>query len=453
MPTKLKDTLEKVRKLDNSSNSDLLIEFYEYLRAVRTSERYQSDILKVLIKFSEFIDDNLINIQKKEQIIAFLNTKIKDREEDPDERWITTWNDYLWRIKYFYRWIYNIKKNADKQNFSLDPSNWITPEFVHVNKIKTKRLSPYLESELWDKEEIVSIIKYEPYTRNKAIIMLMWDLNARPHEITLLKIKHIRLKERYGEGEVPHEAKTGSGPILLTASFPYVRDCLNEHPFKHEPNARLICNLQNGAPIHPDAIWTMMKQLRKRISRLLESESIEDQEERNRLDYLVKRKRWNPYCFRHSSITHDSDFLPDFALKKKVRWSMNSKQGARYIKRRMGEDLKNQILARNGIISEVETKQKPSVHLCARCEFVNGIDNKYCSKCSYPLTALAYEEIKIEEDKRIKLLEEKQQEKESEIQTIKEQINSIFTALSTITNQNQVNETAKLLYNSKILKC
>jgi integrase/recombinase XerD len=32
----------------------------------------------------------------------------------------------------------------------------------------------------------------------------------------LLKIKHIRLKERYGEGEIPHEAKTGTGLILLT---------------------------------------------------------------------------------------------------------------------------------------------------------------------------------------------------------------------------------------------
>ena len=99
MPTKLKDTLEKVRKLDNKSNSDLLIEFYEYLRAVRTSERYQSDILKVLIKFSEFIDDNLFIVEKKEQVIAFLNTKRKSKEEDPEEKWITTWNDYRPREK------------------------------------------------------------------------------------------------------------------------------------------------------------------------------------------------------------------------------------------------------------------------------------------------------------------------------------------------------------------
>ncbi|MFZ0514431.1 MAG: hypothetical protein WAM14_22695 [Candidatus Nitrosopolaris sp.] len=44
----------------------------------------------------------------------------------------------------------------------------------------------------------------------------------------------------------PHEAKTGTGPILLTCSFPYVRDWLNEHSFKNTPEARLICNLHTG---------------------------------------------------------------------------------------------------------------------------------------------------------------------------------------------------------------
>ncbi|MGC2427722.1 MAG: hypothetical protein WA421_11855 [Nitrososphaeraceae archaeon] len=82
---------------------------------------------------------------------------------------------------------------------------------------------------------------------------LFWDLDAGNHEITLLKIKHLRLKERYGEGEIPYEAKTGSGPILLTFSFPYVRDWLNEHPFKNSPDSRVICNLITGAPIRPDA--------------------------------------------------------------------------------------------------------------------------------------------------------------------------------------------------------
>ena len=201
-------------------------------------------------------------------------------------------------------------------------------------------MSSYTESDIWDLEELKALIKYEPFKRNKAAIALMWDLNARNHEVTMLKIKHVRLKERYGEGEIPHQAKTGSGPILLTFSFPYVRDWLNEHPFRKTPEARLICNLNTGAPINPEALWTMMNQLKVRIARLLESGELTDDIEKESLRVLLATKKFNPYCLRHSSISHDSDFLPDYALKKKVRWSMNSKQPSRYIKTTMGNDLK-----------------------------------------------------------------------------------------------------------------
>src|ERR687897_2965386 len=245
--------------------------------------------------------------------------------------------------------MYNCK---DKDLDDVPFSEWVTPDFVKIKNKKTKRISPYLENELWEKDELLTIIKYESYKRNKAIFALLWDLDARPQELTLLKIKHIRLKDKYGEGEIPHEAKTGSGPILLTLSFPYVRDWLNEHPFKNEPNARLICSLVTGSPIRSDSLWTMMKQLRLRINRLLQNNSITNPEERERIEFLLQTKKFNPYCLRHSAITSDSDYLPEYALKKKVRWSMNSKQGTRYIKNRLGNDLKQKILQYNGIISE-----------------------------------------------------------------------------------------------------
>jgi hypothetical protein len=178
---------------------------------------------------------------------------------------------------------------------------------------------------------ITLLVKYEPYARNKAALTLFWDLDARNHEITLLKIKNIRLRENYGEGDIPYQAKTGSGPILLTCSFPYVRDWLNEHPFKNSPEASLICSLVNGSPVQPEAMWTMMKQLRERIIHMLESGSIADENERQKLEYLLRTKKWNPYCIRHSAITSDSDYLSGYGLNKKVRWSMNSKQPSRYI--------------------------------------------------------------------------------------------------------------------------
>jgi integrase/recombinase XerD len=285
-----------------------------------------------------------------------------------------TWNDYLQRIKYFFRWLSNCKQKAANGYEVLPNSEWITPVFVQIKEKRTKRLSPYTESVLWERDEILTIIKYEPYKRNKAALSLLWDLDARNHEVTLLKIKHIRLKEKYGEGEIPYQSKTGTGPVLLRSSFPYVRDWLNEHPFKNEPNARLICNLLTGGPIKADTLCTVMKQLKSRIVRLLESGSITDANERLTLEHLIKAKRRNPYCIRHSAITYDSDFLPEYALKKKARWSMNSKHGVRYIKTRMGNDLKNQILLRDGIITEesVTAQRKPSILNCPRCNLANA---------------------------------------------------------------------------------
>ncbi|MFZ0224818.1 MAG: hypothetical protein WAM42_24310 [Candidatus Nitrosopolaris sp.] len=40
-------------------------------------------------------------------------------------------------------------------------------------------------------------------------------------------------------------------------------------------------------------------------------------------------------------------------------------------------------------------------------QLVNAVDNKFCSKCSYPLTPQAYEEIKAEEDEKLKAMEQK----------------------------------------------
>jgi integrase/recombinase XerD len=134
---------------------------------------------------------------------------------------------------------------------------------------------------------------------------------------------------------------------------------------------------------------------------MLECRQIEDSEIKLKLEYLLRTKKWNPYCIRHSVITSDADYLPEFALKKMVRWSMNSKQPSRYIKKKMGQDLKNRILAQNGIVPDLDLKKKPPVISCPRCNESNPRENKFCSKCSYPLVPEAYDEIKESERKEM----------------------------------------------------
>jgi integrase/recombinase XerD len=239
---KLSTIVNKINFVTNKENSSIINDFYNYMQEKGSSENHQVNNLKVVIDFSNFLGPttSFYDINRKEQLTSFLNRKIKSSDIDPDKRWITTWNHFLNRIKLFMRWLHNYHKNRLTNSKDDNNDDWVTTDFCKIKPKKTKRISPYLESEIWERDELLSIIKYESHKRNKAILALMWDLDSRPHEITSLKIKHIRLKEKYGEGEIPHEAKTGTGPILLTISFPYVRDWLNEHPYRNESNARLV---------------------------------------------------------------------------------------------------------------------------------------------------------------------------------------------------------------------
>jgi hypothetical protein len=73
-------------------------------------------------------------IQKKDELFSFLVTKIKNNDVDPEKKWITTWNDYLWRIKYFFRWFHNYKLVKERAEEPTNISDWITPSFVSIKK-------------------------------------------------------------------------------------------------------------------------------------------------------------------------------------------------------------------------------------------------------------------------------------------------------------------------------
>jgi hypothetical protein len=70
-----------------------------------TSKIYQNNKLKTIIAYCKFLGPSisLDQVNNKSQITSFLDTKIKTIELDPDKRLITTWNDYLGRVKYFFR--------------------------------------------------------------------------------------------------------------------------------------------------------------------------------------------------------------------------------------------------------------------------------------------------------------------------------------------------------------
>src|ERR1051326_2467328 len=181
MPLLLTTVVSKVASVPNPENAALLQEFHQFMKQAGSSENHQRNELYSNILFAIYLNDkSFFQLSKTSEITEFLNTKRKSKEIDPDEKWKTTWNDYLHSVKFFIRWLYNHRGREQL----VDPQTWQTPEFAKIRDQKSKRLSQSTQSEIWDKEDIILVIKYATHLRNKAALSLFWDLDARNHEVT-----------------------------------------------------------------------------------------------------------------------------------------------------------------------------------------------------------------------------------------------------------------------------
>ena len=102
MPMKLSTTLGHIKDIPNSVNAEAVKEFFQYLKDIGTSENYQNQNIKQIIGFAKFLRSDIAfhDVNERIEITSFLDTKIKDSNTDPDKKWITTWHNYLWRLKY-----------------------------------------------------------------------------------------------------------------------------------------------------------------------------------------------------------------------------------------------------------------------------------------------------------------------------------------------------------------
>ena len=92
MPQKLETVLKHVKKIGNEVNRQLIKYDHRYLLSRDTTTHYQKDNIKLILMFSKFIGESKTshNIKDRETIVSFLDTRRKNKEEDPEQRWTTS---------------------------------------------------------------------------------------------------------------------------------------------------------------------------------------------------------------------------------------------------------------------------------------------------------------------------------------------------------------------------
>jgi hypothetical protein len=84
---KLSTTLNNLeRSVSSEENKKIILRFFDFMKRIGTSERYQNNNLKAIITYSKFLGPSisLNQVKKKDQITSFLDSKINGIEEDPD---------------------------------------------------------------------------------------------------------------------------------------------------------------------------------------------------------------------------------------------------------------------------------------------------------------------------------------------------------------------------------
>ena len=147
-----------MQSVPNASNRVAIAAIHDYLMGNDLSVHHVNNNLKVAISFANYLgpEQSFHDITSKQQIISFLDTKRKSVDSDPDMRWETTWNHYLNRLRFFFRWFHNLYLRSE----SVGEPEWETPDMVRIKSKKSKRVSTYSESDIWDLEELKILIKH-----------------------------------------------------------------------------------------------------------------------------------------------------------------------------------------------------------------------------------------------------------------------------------------------------
>jgi integrase len=413
-------------------NAQIIINYINVVKTeINYTINYGTDTIGILCRISRFHKNKPFREITHDDIIEFLDSFRKTETKDPLHKWIGTYNIYRMYLLRFFRWLYFP---------NLEPSKRPKPAVMdNILKLKRKETSIYKPSDIWTPADDLLFLKYCPSKRDKCYHAISRDLSARPHEILRLKIKDIAFKtvgtSQYAEVVV--NGKTGTRPIPLINSIPYLKDYLDhEHPQDKNPNAPLICGIGKslGRHLDPGRIYQKYVEYKERIfPKLLDSPDVLP-EDKSQIKELLK-KRWNPYIRRHSALTEKSTILKEHVLRQHAGWTPRSQMHQKYL-HYFGNESNESLLEAYGLVDHGIQIDQLRPKQCPQCNEPNKVDSRFCNKCRMVLNYDAYNETLEEQERKESEVQSIREKYEQDMKSIREEMNKQFSQVMEMIQQN-----------------
>ena len=367
--------------------------------------------------FSQITRDNLL---------SFLNSFRKSEPLDPLHQWIGTYNHFIIITSRFFKWLYypDIAPNERQKPGVIE----------NLKQLKRKEKSIYKPTDLWTQDDDQLFLRYCNSTRERCYHMISRDTSCRPHEILGIRMKDVVFKmagdRQYAEVLV--NGKTGSRTVPLINSIPYLKDWIDSHPQRTNPNAYLIFGMSRSygkrlSSLFINKVYTNYK--KKFFPKLLEDPKVSP-EDKVKISELLK-KPWNPYIRRHTALTEKSQILKENVLRQYAGWSMGSNMPQKYV-HYLGNEANLNLLEAYGLKPKFEEIDKMKPTQCPNCNELAKIDDKFCPKCRMVLSDDAYTET-VQDNNRIKdEISQLKYEHVTEMKGIREQMDKMESIISRV---------------------
>ncbi len=432
-----------LRKLvpKNEENATIIC---DYIEAEQTEFNIKGSTKEVKIKVlvwlsNHFGDEISFKEMKKRDILDYLNSLRKATTEDPNLKWIGSYNGRQIIFNKFFRWLYNPDEPDTRKR--------ITPACMQgVKRLPRKQKTSYKPSDIWEPLEHAIFLKYCPSKRDRCYHAIANDTSCRPHEILNLRIKDIIFcltdeGSHYAEVRIL-EGKTGPRTVPLIDSIPYLKEYLQEeHPAGSNAESWLFVSLGNnhGSKFTYEGLSSHYEYYKKRyFPSLLIDDTVPEPDKSLIRNMLTKP--WNLYVFRHSALTEKSQVLTEAVLRSHAGWTMGSKMPQVYI--HLSDESSKILLERKGMIrkGDARTSDVLKPRLCPNCSQPNRQEVKFCAHCKMVLSYDAYSET-IETSKR----------REDRLTAIETQVHALIMAVDGMRSQDEINSFASKLFSCGIL--
>jgi integrase/recombinase XerD len=428
----LRPSYAKVLRIIPEENASIIIDYISAARIeVNLSDHYRKDLIQALSIFSRHTGNKNFGEMTRNDIVSFLESFRKTDAADPLHKWIGTYNIFRIHLMRFFKWLYSP---------DTEPNKRLKPSLIeNIPKLRRKEKSIYKPSDLWTYQDDLLFLKYCPSKRDRCYHAISRDLSCRPHEILKLKIRDLSFKSVGSSqyAEVVVNGKTGTRPIPVINSIPYLKDYLDhEHPQPRNPTAPLICGEAKrlGRHINSVTLNQLYGYYKERLfPRLLESPNVLP-EDKQKIRELLK-KPWNPYIRRHSALTEKSMILKEHVLRQHAGWTPGSQMHLKYL-HYFGNESNESLLEAYGLVDHGIQLDQLRPRECPNCSEPNKPDQKFCNKCRMVMSYDAYSETLEEQKKKeseVQLLKDKY---EQDMKSMREEMNKQFGQIMSLIQQN-----------------